>query len=213
MKEQKEYFWRKTKKYHLRQIRAHRLVYDRAVCLEDHEQDALWYDSIDFGDIVPVIRERAERERERERGSDSVDGHRGTGHDEEEQDDDVKVRENGKGTSMEMERGSGSGAMDIDDDDGKGVSPQICFGRLRFECEWEEWPDTTLEPWSRIQHTAAFGEYCAEMGWDPNREWLATTKECPDGKFKEIMLNLALYAPPNTRKALKQLVLKCLDTW
>lgn len=197
MKEEKEYFWQKTKKYHLHRIKGHRLVYDRAVCLEDHEQDALWYDSIDFGDIVPVIRER--------------DGLHGDGHHgDEEQDDDVKVRENG---TMDIDENNNNEDGAHQDQNGKVVTPQICFGRLRFECEWEEWPDTTLESWSRIKHTAAFEEYCTEMGWNPNREWLATTKECPDEKFKEIMLNMALYAPPNTRKALKQLVLKCLDTW
>ena len=190
--EDKVYRWQSTKngtKYHLSKVLDHKMEYDVERCLADHEQDTLWYGSIDFGDKTTAA----------ERGTESND------------DDEVKVRENGGGKGGDME-------VDGDGDGGggtakEGVTPQICFGRLRFECQWEDWPDTTWEPWHCIKHTAPFQQYCTEKGWSPQREWLPTAQETPPDRFKEIVANMALYGPPNTRKALKQLLFKSLDSW
>jgi len=201
-KDDKCYSWNSKKRYHLAKVVGHRMVYDPKWCLKDHPHDALWYESIDFDDISKAIKLH------------SVDA--------EDEDDDVKVRENGNGKDAEkkekkMERGDkGKGDnADGDGEDKKGedLMPQICFGRLQFECEWEDWPDATFESWQSLKNTTPFQEYCEAQSWSPKREWKTTLSQTPEHKVKEIMTNMAIYSPPSVRKALKQLVLKCMDTW
>ena len=92
-------------------------------------------------------------------------------------------------------------------------APHLYFGVLMFECEWDDWPEITLERWEVIMRTSLFEDYCDQKDWKYEGELSATIQQHSDEEFQKIICNMARFGSPVIRKALKVLINKEFNMW